>query len=231
MSKAGFARLERYELKYHIPLEMVSRLDAFLLPWCSLDSHSENSETGFYWVSSLYLDSPRWTFFKWKEAGQPDRFNMRIRAYGENPSPHSPRFFEVKRKRGDVVTKTRDEERFHALSTTYNASPVLLTQYRRKAWFGVHEDYARVTVDMGLRWREEQGFDFSLQTDRMRPSDLPEYFRPGTNAVLELKCPKGEVPWWMLDLIRFLDLQRTSFSKYGVAVREYHRIPTIRAVR
>lgn len=258
MKEKTFSKLERYELKYHIPWSAVDLIRRFLEPWCGMDAYSEKSPDGFYWVTSLYLDSPAQTFFRWKEAGLASRFNMRIRTYGENPEPDGPRFFEVKKKRSDIVEKTRgtikngQAERlwtdtdavlkaanprdyknlaeFYRLSQTYNAHPILLTQYRRIAWFGLHEDYARVTIDTNMRWREEREFDFSASPSQMRPSDLPDYFRPGANAVLELKCPKAEVPWWMLDLIRYLNLERTSFSKFGAAVRESMRMPTIRNV-
>lgn len=258
MKEKGFSKLERYELKYHVPWHAVDQIRRFLEPWCGMDAFSTKSPDGFYWVTTLYLDSPVYTFFRWKEEGLAERFNMRIRTYGENPDPHGLRFFEVKKKRADIVEKIRGTlkngdagrlwtdtstvlhdseskdrrnlEEFYRLSQTWNAQPILLTQYRRLAWFGLHEDYARVTIDMGLRWREERGFDFTAAQTQMRPSDLPDYFRPGANAILELKCPKSQVPWWMLDLIRYLNLERTSFSKFGAAVRESFRLPSIRTV-
>lgn len=258
MKEKSFTKLERYELKYHVPWGAVEQIRRFLEPWCSMDAYSSKSSDGFYWVSTLYLDSPVYTFFRWKEAALPERFNMRIRTYGEHPTPESPRFFEVKKKRCDIVEKTRGTlkgghaerlwtdtsevlhsasskdrknlEEFYRLSQTWNAHPILLTQYRRIAWFGIHEEYARVTIDTGLRWREERGFDFTALPSQMRPSDLPDYFRPGANAILELKCPKAQVPWWMLDLIRYLNLERTSFSKFGAAVRESLTLPSVRSV-
>ena len=253
MNRDEFNSLERYELKYQIPFELVPQVRDFLRPWCELDAHSQDSADNAYWVTSLYLDSPRFTFFNWKELGMEDRFNMRIRTYGENPSQAGPRFFEVKHKHQDVILKTRGTlqdghperlwtdlsgtlarvqgmerrnlERFWQLTETYNANPCVLTQYRRIAWFGVHEDYARVTIDWAMRWRAESGFDFSVDPMQMRPSDGPAYFRPGTNAVLELKCPRDQVPWWMLDMIRALDLRRSTFSKFGNAVSELLCVP------
>lgn len=247
-----FSTLERYELKFHFPTEEVDRLVEFLKPWCEMDAYSAKSPDYNYWVTSLYLDSPQRTFYRWKQEQMPVRFNMRIRTYGENPADAGPRFFEIKHKREDVVMKTRatlphgnagllwqnpsmileslgDKDRrnmesFYRLSTTYNASPVLMTQYRRIAWFGIHEDYARVTLDRGMRWREERGYNYHIDPTQMRPSDLPEYFEPGRNAVLEFKCPKSQVPWWMLDLIREFNLNRRSFSKFGAATHEELRI-------
>ncbi|HSQ40816.1 MAG TPA: polyphosphate polymerase domain-containing protein, partial [Fibrobacteraceae bacterium] len=195
MKDVTFTKLERFELKYHMNIDQLDVLTEFLHPWCGLDSHSERSPDGFYWVTSLYLDSPQLTFFRWKESKIENRFNMRIRTYGQFPDPNGPRFFEVKQKKGDVVTKTRGTlksgnaralwdssaevcaqaapkdrrnlEKFLRLAMSYQAEPHLLTQYRRKAWFGLYEDYARVTVDVGMRWREELGFDFSVDPAQM----------------------------------------------------------------
>ena len=252
-----FSQLERYELKYHIPMTMVDSIAKFLEPWCQLDEYSSRSADRSYWVTSLYLDSPQRTFFHWTQAGKDDRFNMRIRAYSPSPQLWDPHFFEVKHKSSDLVIKTRGSmfhghperlwedpgnvflesssaedlrflKHFYALSTSWNAAPTLLTQYRRIAWFGVFEEYARVTVDFSLRWREELGFDMTIDPTQMHPTDVPRYFRPGTEAVLELKCPRSDVPWWMMDLIRYLNLERSGFSKFGSATMERLSEPSLR---
>jgi hypothetical protein len=259
MSQVSFVRLARYELKYHIHLDSLARIEAFLQPWCGLDPHSRLSPDGFYWVTSLYLDTPRLMLARNREAGLAQHTNLRIRTYGESPSPTAPKHFEIKRREGDIVEKTRGTihdgdaaslwqdtpgllgrssssdrknlEDFHLRSTVWNASPVILTQYRRKAWFGHLEKYARITVDTSLRWREEIGFDFSVHPLQMRPSDPPDNFRPGNHAILELKCDRASVPMWMLDLIRLLELERDGYSKYLAAMRESQLLPSIRGAR
>jgi hypothetical protein len=256
MSQATFVKLARYELKYHIHMDTLERIETFLRPWCGLDPHSEKSPDGFYWVTSLYLDTPRLMLARNRETGLALHTNLRIRAYGESPTPTTPKHFEIKRWEGDIVEKTRGTvhdgdaaslwqdttallarsrtsdrrnlESFHLRATAWNASPVLLTQYRRKAWFGLLEDYARITVDTHLRYREESGFDFSVQPSQMRPSDPPDNFRPGNHAILELKCNRESVPLWMLDLIRLLNLERDGYSKYVYAMRDCQMLPSMR---
>lgn len=245
MIDTAFTRLERYELKYHVPVRILPELETFLLPWCELDPACEKRRDGFYWITSLYLDSPRYTFLKWSRDKPEGRFNMRIRTYGESPQDSKSWHFELKEKSCDQVTKLRgvlkghppqtlwddpdaafanakgedlaNLKKFYTRALTYNANPFILTQYRRKAWFGTMEDYARVTLDIGMRWREERGFDFSVDPRQMRPSDLPERFVPGCNAVLELKCARHQIPIWMMDLIKRFDLVRSGFSKFESA--------------
>ncbi|MCB9495984.1 MAG: polyphosphate polymerase domain-containing protein [Fibrobacteria bacterium] len=253
MSPSAFTKLERYELKYHVPIDFLPALEAFLKPWCELDSASAALEDGFYWITSLYLDSPRFTFLKAGQVEMDGRFNMRIRTYGEHPEASTSWHFEIKEKACDQVKKLRgvlqgtspallwDEtdavlrqakgenlvnlKRFLHRSLSYNAHPFVLTQYRRKAWFGTMEEYARVTLDTGMRWREETGFDFTVDPRDMRASDIPERFDPGCNAVLELKCPRNQIPIWMVDLVRHFNLVRSGYSKFESAGTECLRLP------
>lgn len=245
MIHTAFTRLERYELKYHVPFELLPELDSFLKPWCELDPASAKSHDGFYWITSLYLDNFRHTLLRMGQLKPDGRFNLRIRTYGEHPENSSAWHFEIKEKSCDQVTKLRgvfkgpspalmwedshtvfsqakgedlaNLKTFFHRALSYNVQPFVLTQYRRKAWFGRMEDYARVTLDIGMRWREELGFDFSVDPRDMRPSDLPERFDPGCNAVLELKCSRDQIPIWMIDLIRRFDLVRSGYSKFESA--------------
>ncbi|NJL60022.1 MAG: hypothetical protein HC887_10685 [Desulfobacteraceae bacterium] len=50
--------------------------------------------------------------------------------------------------------------------------------------------------------------------------DNAAVFDPECNVILELKCYASFVPMWMLDIIRYFDLQRSSFSKYATSVIE-----------
>lgn len=257
MVQTTFTKLARYELKYHIHLDDLARIETFLRPWCGLDPHSERSPGGFYWVTSLYLDTPQLLLARNREMSLAEHTNLRIRAYGESPSPDSPRHFEIKHWDGSIVEKSRGTihdgkasslwddthqvlkkasagdrpnlSNFYLCALQWNAAPVYLTQYRRKAWFGLLDEYSRVTVDTDLRWREETGFDFTVQPRQMRASDPPDYFRPGAHAILELKCLRNAVPLWMLDLIRMLELERASYSKYVTAVKENQMLPTPRS--
>lgn len=248
----GFSLLERFELKYHIPVEWADRIARFIAPYCEEDHFSQITPGGFYWITNLYLDSDYWTLFNMRKKEVNDRFNMRIRTYGEHPDPNGTFHFEVKRKVGRVCYKSRatvkgrnpgyifdtptdqwnlakpkDEKYlkdFLMRTVQYNTHPRLLTQYRRRAWFGVTEEYSRVTIDTGMRWREENNFDYNVDTAKMNDSGYPRYFAPGCDAVLELKCPTTQVPLWMIDLIRHLNLKQGSFSKFGSAVTEYQNI-------
>src|SRR5262245_11835045 len=57
-------------------------------------------------VTTLYLDSPDFTFLQWHQEARRHRFKLRIRGYGETPNKL---FAEIKQRVGDVGRKRRGE--------------------------------------------------------------------------------------------------------------------------
>ena len=234
---------ERYELKYHIPFYLIEEISDYISGFCELDHYSLTSPDKFYTINNLYLDTPTHLFFRMRQAGMDERFNMRIRTYGDEEMKLW--FFEVKHKTRGFVRKTRAKitdpvwfnylkegtwpetnwalartdyaHQFISRALSYQAAPVVFTQYRRKAYFSTIDDYARVTFDINLRYVGRNQYTFERQG--LRGYDHQAYFAPYTDVVLELKC-EAKAPWWMLDLIRRFNLQRANFSKFAFAVNE-----------
>jgi hypothetical protein len=238
--------LERFEAKYTIPFSMIDDISAFITPYCSLDKYSEKSPDLFYRINSLYFDTPHFYFLQQRMRKAERRFNMRIRSYGDHPV--LPYFFEIKQRSGDVIKKYRaqtddadlkgqleapvrqrfddeddrnysNRELFARTAHRYNARPVVLVQYRRKAYFSEYDDYARVTFDIGLRYLPQTEYCVLPCEGDMTPCDLQTCFDGGSNTILELKCYTAYVPLWMIDLVKAFNLKRRSFSKYANCVR------------
>jgi SPX domain protein involved in polyphosphate accumulation len=243
---------ERYELKYLIPREMVEPITRFISPYCSMDAHSASAPEQFYRVNSLYFDTRGLEFLKQRMLGQESRFNMRARAYGDGDKP--PYFLEIKHKSGTCVKKyrttladgewpriladpafrcdpdddpmqRRNKELFLRLANSYAIEPKILTSYRRRAFFSTVNDYARVTMDIDLRYQLEEGLNlrpdarsnnYDNQTIYTVNENVfgSEDYGPG-RVILELKCNVGQTPTWMLDLIVAFQLKQGSFSKYA----------------
>ncbi len=239
--------LERYELKFIIPAAMIDPISNFVSIYCSLDKYSALSENSFYRVNNLYFDTPEYLFLRNRINRVEKRFNMRVRSYGNNPK--LPYFLEIKQKRGDVIKKYRgrvyetnwhqslyqpedlsDQKKpireeynlhlFQRLALIYNAEPKVLTQYIRKAYVSDCEEYARVTFDMDLRYKQEENYNLIPDLNQMHPYDFSTNFSPGCNVILELKCYTSHVPIWMIDCIKTFDLQRQGFSKYATGILE-----------
>lgn len=238
-------RLERYEIKYVIPFSLVEPITDFVSAYCELDKHSETADNYFYLVNSLYFDSPNFLLLENRLYGKDNRFNMRVRSYGAEAV--APYFMEIKQKKGNSIIKyratlTQDEwpgalvdpsycipdkegttqfknkALFMRLSTSYALTPKVLTQYRRRAFASVVDEYARVTMDIDMRSYCQEEYSVVPDPQRMVPYDDESIYDwggdPGNSVILELKCFPHQVPTWMLALIYHFQLNRRSFSKY-----------------
>ncbi len=247
-------RLDRYESKFVIPVDLIEPISEFIAPYCSLDEYSARATDHYYRVNNLYFDTHNYLFLSRRLHRVENRYNMRIRTYSDDTT--APCFFEIKQKRVGVVRKYRQrvEEddwqqqlRDHEFSTNDNggngggngngfvlsnrdlfiqlvlandATPKVLTQYRRRAFVSDIDEYARVTFDRELRFRPEEGYDLLPGRGRMIPLDNSTLFDPACEVVLEMKCYSTAVPFWMIDLISHFDLRRRPFSKYVTGISE-----------
>lgn len=238
--------LERYELKYLIPFSLVEPISRYVEKFCAMDYYSRISHDGFYTINSLYFESPNFHFMRAKE-NQTARYSLRVRSYGDFPK--APYFLETKEKIADFSKKRRGLvplenwsdvflnphnitgfdpsqnphiQHFLYLIKVYNAHPMILTQYRRKAYLSTVDDYARVTFDRSMRYCHELEYNVHPEEERMLNYDDPESFGyPGANVVLELKCER-KVPVWLVDMIKRFNLVRMGFSKFESAMLEAH---------
>lgn len=231
----------RRELKYLLADEQARALARQLPPFCGLDAHSKGAPEGQYQVTSLYLDTPRHQLYWASRAEQPGRLKARIRAYEEGPV-----FFELKRKDHQVVRKThaaapRDgwaerlgapladdaeagERDFRAVVERHLLAPTVLVRYRREAWVGLYDAYARVTIDRALQYQPCAALALEGDPGGWHSfDDRRAAFGVERAVVVELKCGLS-VPLWMQRLIERLSLHRQSFSKYCLSIeRAYGR--------
>ncbi len=257
-------QLERIESKFTIPIGLIEPISDFASIYCSLDRHAISSPDGFYRINNLYFDTPEFLFLKKRLANCENRFNMRIRSYSDTQeSPcffevKQRKDNAIKKMRapvddknwhrlfdepgyhpenagGDAATFDSNKSLFLKLALAYNATPKVLTQYRRRAFVSAVDDYARATIDTELRCQSRESYDLIPDERQMVSCDDITCFDPGCSAVLELKCYASYVPLWMSDLVRHFDLRRRSFSKYvtGIArvLDRYHYDPSIRQAK
>ncbi len=239
--------LDRYELKYVIPFSMVEPISRYVEQYCELDYYSQISPDKFYVINSLYLDTPSLLMGRRQQDAENDYSSFRIRSYGVNPKP--PYYVESKQKIRDFCKKRRGKiplenvedlflrprelgdfdpyadrnvASFLEKVDTFGLEPKILTQYRRKAYLSIHDDYARVTFDRDLRYMEETRYNVHPDESRMSHYDQPEYFdwaNSGRNVILELKSER-KIPLWMIQIVRTFELTMHSFSKYRSSTRE-----------
>lgn len=244
--------IERHELKYAVPASAVERISEFIAPYCSLDHFSSLTPDNTYLVNSLYFDTRSLEFLKQRLYGKDGRFNVRVRCYGRDGDP--PYFLEIKQKLGVLSKKYRATagqnewpailldpnfrisedksekerialERFLRIATTYAVGPQLLTQYTRRAFFSTVDEYARVTLDMKMKYRAQNHHSLAPGDDMVSYDNETIYakdmYADGV-VILELKSNIGEVPMWMIDLITKFELKQQGFSKYASSFLTSH---------
>ena len=112
---------------------------------------------------------------------------------------------------------------FTKLATIHHVEPKVMTSYRRMAYLSEVDEYARVTFDRNLKCYEPNGFDPLPSLDLESNYDNECLLPPDCDTVLELKSTTN-VPLWMVDLIRYFRLERTSFSKYCKSFQHVYKV-------
>ena len=136
---------------------------------------------------------------------------MRVRSYGDKPK--APYFAEIKYKQDGIVKKFRTKlseemwqkdfvgpeglfsgdlsgvkndnyDHFQRLATLYNVEPKVFTQYKRKAYMSLVDDYARVTFDNDLRCEPSELFNLDPSNYELTHYDNSTLFPEGADTIL-----------------------------------------------
>lgn len=226
----------RYELKYLLSPPQVAAIRNHITPFVRPDDYASLSPWSTYTITSLYLDTEDLACFEATREGHKSRFKLRIRTYTEQTE--DPAFFEVKKRLGGLVRKSRakvnrqaaselfttrfswvqglvgsqhqDFKEFVYKSQTSDFYPVIFVRYDREAYQSVDMDPVRVTFDSNIT--HAVAHDNSLATWGL--AWTPTSF---DRVIMEIKftdlCPS-----WARDMIHCYQLQRASASKYARAV-------------
>ncbi len=222
--------MSRYEFKYLLSHKQYRSVYAAVQAHMKQDPFTE--QAGYYWVRSLYLDSPDYRAYWEKVNGDSYRAKVRLRTYAQDLSMHAPTALEIKTKIGDRTDKfswfvdCQDPGEIHNLvqSLDPEASPVIrqflrfyhrqtlrpkvLVQYRREGYRSRDPDDVRITFDHQVE---------SAAANGLFPAGL--FLRPHHRhwSVLEIKTP-GMPPPWLRRLILRHGLRVQKNSKYAQAV-------------
>jgi len=225
---------ERLELKYLVDPLVATQMKRVIEPHCVPDKHNGSLGAG-YWISSLYFDSMSLALFRANQRSDPDRLKLRARIYRPDGDVH----LEVKRKRGDVVSKQRaivaratwvdaaqgfgrplrDEPKqerilgsFAQLLAVNAAEPTMVIEYEREAFVSPNEEYARISFDRGISAFPTHEWSFDGGRKRLRKMPMSPDPRAASFVLVELKC-ETMIPSFMVELIRRFELNRVGYSK------------------
>jgi len=113
---------------------------------------------------------------------------------------------------------------FVRLVKQIGARPVMLIRYTRESYFGKNDHYSRVTFDRRLQYQQTHSWDswgrnrqwrsLDKTLDQTRRHDQEYSF---SGVVLELKT-LSDVPLWMTQLVRDLNLGRQGHCKFSNSI-------------
>jgi hypothetical protein len=228
---------KRYELKYRVSESMARRIKGYISAFLSPDPYTRRWPDGQYSICSIYLDSTRFDLFHETELDKCNRFKLRIRGYDDEPN--SPVFFEIKRKLNGIIYKSRAKagkdqiadilkghflppqatetdrttlRQFVHYTHCLRARPIVLIRYKREAYEGKIDTQVRVTFDRQLGYLSTDAPVFKMSGYGWKK--IPIDF-----VVLEIKFT-DLFPAWLVDMVRMLNLNRESMSKYGNSVEQ-----------
>ena len=240
------SQFERYELKYLLNEQQAGVIRRALLPWCAVDPHNADGESGGYPIFSLYLDTPDMRFHEAKLRDDPERFKLRVRSYAGGKVAN----LEIKRKHKEVILKSRvavaaadleeavyggarpiyDEpdqwqtlEGFGRLMYETGARPQNIIRYEREAFVSEVDEYARVTFDRRICAQPADGWNMQGDANEWTMVD-GAWHDNGLDSpvVLEVKC-EWRMPNWLQVLLRRYELDVCGFSKYSTGVEMLRR--------
>lgn len=234
----------RYERKYLVPNTHLDALRKRIIPFMHFDSHALEKENGVhqYTVRSIYYDTPSFNSLYEKWEGLEVRKKLRIRGY-DMCEADSPVFLEVKRKRGNRISKTRaqvpfgkldeyltmglpigessvlsgqhetDAKRFLFNMHRYAYRPVNLIVYDREPFMGKFEPGLRITFDKNIKARM-----WPLVKELYSDTGLTMVWKD--SFVLEVKYGGEQMPSWIRSVIQEYSLRHEALSKFAVPFSE-----------
>ena len=239
---------QRFELKFLVSEQTATAVRRFVSCYLKPDEFAANFPGNSYSVHSLYLDSPNLSTYHAVQAGEKNRFKLRIRYYTDSDESV---FFEIKRRTNEIIAKPRARVRRDAVQSLLAGQPPRLADltkpdakhfaalqefcrlmhslrasakshvaYQREAWMSPVNNSMRVTFDRAVHCEPE--FGSSLRTGLgMSVAPFSE------QVVLELKFV-DRLPNWCVEMVRALGLLRGGAPKYaqGVLLLGEHRLST-----
>lgn len=229
----------RFEFKYQVPIYLFNKIKDEFERMGYKDGLMHDRE--FYYVTSLYFDTPQFSDFHDKAGGFIERKKIRARIYDGYLSENTNKIWlEVKHKRDMRVFKERVEISQAELEQIINFKnpgrdeavlnkilfhifreqrrPVAFIRYKRKPYlFKIGGIEARFTLDYDIEACAGSHLGHNGSMTKIHPQSF----------VLEVKFDKF-LPGWFDFIIKKYDLRRDTFSKYAYSIehiRKFNPIP------
>lgn len=238
--------MSRFEFKYILdPIQeqaLRSAVNHFMQP----DPTAEK-KGGWYYVTSLYFDTPKLMDYYDKSGGYLMRKKLRARIYEPSLRPETPEIWlEIKKKydmsfqKSRVLISHEDWHNLHAREFTKLLSAprqekektavheflwYLLQEGRRPSFFIRYVRHPYRDPHSDLRITFDSRIEAYRHADLYAPT-FPKRIHNGT--IMEVKFSDNRLPAWLAAALRMHNLSRGAFSKYGVSIERlysYNSLP------
>ncbi|MGN1398902.1 MAG: polyphosphate polymerase domain-containing protein [Erysipelotrichaceae bacterium] len=215
---------KRYELKYLISKEQQKLILDAMKNSFKLDDYGATT------IRNIYFDCDDYRIIRYCLQRPTYKEKLRIRSYGDI-NPDDIVFVELKKKYLSVVYKRRLALQADKVENSFKYNldlednsqiakeidyyrqfynglkPAVFISYQRNAYYQIDDDDLRITFDQDICYRDN---DFSLNNvagTRLIGED---------QCLMEIKTSKA-IPLSLATLLCQLNINKTSFSKYGAA--------------
>lgn len=220
---------KRHEVKYLITINQYINLMNYL---------SDKVEKDVFYKSTIYnvyYDTDNFELIR-KSIEKPIyKEKLRIRSY-DKPTLDSSVYVELKKKYDHIVYKRKEKIAYkYVLNNSFlegaetqidkeikyfndfygGLTPKMFLSYEREAYYFKTDKQIRITFDTNIKYRNENV--------NLLPSISDIKLLPNNFVLMELKVPFS-IPY---DLAKYLSSEKifkTSFSKYGTAYKQIHKL-------
>src|SRR6266566_3058040 len=231
---------QRYELKYHVAEAKALRIRDFVQGYLKVDEYSALQTGLSYPALSLYLDSDRLDTHWHTVNGNRNRFKLRLRYYDDEPD--TPVFFEIKRRKDNVMLKDRGgvrksavrwllaghmPERKHMLNPDDTGAFVAVQRFchlllQLNARPKMHVAYLREAYENPRDNNVRVTMDRQVESQpNPRPRLIAKSPKPhlvfGKTVILELKFT-ARYPRWFRDLVETFHCVQAGAAKYSEGI-------------
>lgn len=220
---------KRYEIKYLITINQYINLMNYLSDKVEKDVFYKST------IYNIYYDTDNFELIR-KSIEKPIyKEKLRIRSY-DKPTLDSSVYVELKKKYDHIVYKRREKIAYkYVLNNSFlecvetqidkeikyfndfygGLPPKMFLSYEREAYYFKTDKQIRITFDTNIKYRNENV--------NLLPSISDIKLLPNNFVLMELKVPFS-IPY---DLAKYLSSEKifkTSFSKYGTAYKQIHKL-------
>ncbi len=220
---------KRYEIKYLLGKEQREALIG------AMDGRLKLDEYGHTVIRNIYFDTDDYRLIRTSLDKPVYKEKLRIRSY-KRIAKDEDVFVELKKKYESIVYKRRialpessamkwlayggeqpgtsqiENEIGYFRSFYEGLAPKVFLSYEREAFYPVDGSDIRITLDSNVLGRRS---GLSLRDGIYGSEVLPD-----SKSILEVKV-SGSMPMWLIRFLRENNINKASFSKYGMYYSEY----------